>query len=135
MERFAEDLYWLGLNIYHEARGEQTEGKIAVCHVVMNRVITRGKTIKEIIMAPNQFSWTIGIDPDYYCISEPGEFRECIIATSLCLKVRASGFCLHGADHYFNPKVVLPSWAKSMKFIERIGNHDFYRDDNQMKFK
>ena len=33
-----KDVYCLAQNIYHEARGEPMEGKLAVGHVVMNRM-------------------------------------------------------------------------------------------------
>jgi len=129
-------LYWLGLNTYHEARGELTEGQIAVCHVVLNRVITRNKTVKEIILAPSQFSWTIGTSfPEQSKILDSESFRKCIISAANCIQERSLGHCLQGADHYFNPNVVLPSWTKSMTFVRKIGNHSFYRDDKQMRFK
>ena len=31
------------------------------------------------------------------------------------------------ATHFFNPKLVMPKWASKMKFVARIGGHDFYR--------
>lgn len=31
------------------------------------------------------------------------------------------------ATHFFNPKVVMPKWASKMKFVARIGGHDFYK--------
>ena len=36
-----ESLRCMALNIYHEARGEPIEGKIAVGHVVLNRAASR----------------------------------------------------------------------------------------------
>jgi len=135
MEALAESLYWLALNAYHEARGESTAGQMAVCHVVMNRVLTRGKPIRDIILAPDQFSWTIGVNPEMIPFHDMASFRKCLIAAATCLKERSFGHCLQGADHYFNPNVVLPSWAKSMTFVKTIGNHSFYRDDRQMRFK
>ena len=32
-----------------------------------------------------------------------------------------------GATHYFNPGVVLPSWAAQMTKVASVGHHDFYR--------
>jgi hypothetical protein len=32
-----------------------------------------------------------------------------------------------GATHYFNPNVVLPSWAAKMTKVASIGHHDFYK--------
>jgi spore germination cell wall hydrolase CwlJ-like protein len=31
------------------------------------------------------------------------------------------------ATHFFNPKLVMPKWAAKMKFVARIGGHDFYK--------
>ena len=34
----------------------------------------------------------------------------------------------NGANHYFNPKLAKPSWAKNMKQTYNSGAHEFYRD-------
>jgi spore germination cell wall hydrolase CwlJ-like protein len=33
-----------------------------------------------------------------------------------------------GADHYFNPKLVRPSWAKKMKKTYTSEAHDYYKE-------
>jgi len=43
-----------------EARGEDSKGKALVMRVVLNRSLEKGKSIKEIIYAPNQF-YTAGM--------------------------------------------------------------------------
>ena len=40
-------LFWLTINLYHEARGEPFEGMKAVCHVVLNRAERRKMPVKE----------------------------------------------------------------------------------------
>lgn len=44
--------------IYHEARGESREGKIAVGHVVLNRVKSGkfGRDVYSVVWQPRQFS-------------------------------------------------------------------------------
>ena len=58
------DLYWMALNIYHEAGDQPSIGKIAVGMVVLNRLVDKHnrfpKTIKDIVTQDCQFSW--------YCI-------------------------------------------------------------------
>jgi len=131
MKLYALSLFWLSLNAYHEARGEPIGGQIAVCHVVMNRVANRGKSIQEVIIESDQFSWTIGIDPLKKPINNPEAFLGCMVSAAICLGQRSLGNIYKGADHYFNPNIVRPKWARSMVFIARNGNHDFYRDDKR----
>jgi len=54
------EVHCLALNIYHEARGETFEGKLAVAAVTLNRV--RHKRfpdgVCEVVWQPRQFSWT-----------------------------------------------------------------------------
>ena len=57
---FLESIFWLAMNIYHEARGEQLAGQVAVGHVVLNRAERQGKPVKDIVLAPYQFSWANG---------------------------------------------------------------------------
>jgi spore germination cell wall hydrolase CwlJ-like protein len=121
-----DSVFWLAVNAYHEARGEPREGKIAVCHVVMNRMEKKGKTAKEIILASMQFSWynEKKFKPlrDYYA------FIACLEAVEATLLERRNGKTLERADHYFNPYKVLPKWAAAMTHIVTINNHAFYRE-------
>lgn len=58
----------LALTIYGEARGESTEGKIAVGSVILERVDHRdwdGKTIPEVCFKKYQFSCYLEDDPNY----------------------------------------------------------------------
>ena len=122
---WANWIFWLTMNLYFEARGESLEGKVAVCHVVMNRTVKRRKSVEEVIRESQQFSWYNGnVVPPVY---QPMELIRCIEALFVFFGERMRGLNLSGADHYFNPYLVLPSWAKSMVKIGLIGNHEFYR--------
>ncbi len=55
---FVESLLWLSLNVYHESRGEPEIGQLAVAHVTLNRALEDNKSVADVILAPNQFSWT-----------------------------------------------------------------------------
>lgn len=118
-------IFWLAINLYHEARGESLEGQVAIGHVVMNRALEKHKSCKEIILQPWQFSWHNG--DRFPPITDYDAFRAALNSAEALVSERLDGKNLDGADHYFNPHVVLPDWAKSMTLVRRIGNHDFYR--------
>jgi spore germination cell wall hydrolase CwlJ-like protein len=118
--------FYLAVNNYHEARGESIEGQIAIGHIVINRCQKNGTTVKDVILKPWQFSWHN--HDSYPPIEEYEAFRSCLNVADMIINERLSGKDLWKADHYFNPSVVLPSWASKMKFIKRIGNHDFYKE-------
>jgi peptidoglycan hydrolase-like protein with peptidoglycan-binding domain len=110
------------------------EGKVAVAAVVLNRVRSSRfpNSIQRVAHQPKQFSCYnsnvrrrlyFGPIPDY-------AWRA---ARAALAGQDPSG----GADHYFNPYIVLPKWARRLKFIRRIGTpgtlrtrkrttHDFY---------
>jgi len=129
-----EDLYWLALNVYHEARGESDEGQRAVCHVVLNRARSRKQSVKQVVLAPSQFSWTLSINPLKHKV-DIATFRKCLLIAEEISDDQSDGYYMAEIDHYFNPNIVRPKWASAMTFVKTIGNHSFYRDDRQMRFK
>ena len=130
--KLSEHKFYLALNNYHEARGESIAGQIAIGHVVINRCQKHGVTVKEVILKPWQFSWHNR--DSYPAITDMVSLEKSLEIPDMIINERLSGKDLWRADHYFNPKIVLPSWAAKMTFIKRIGNHDFYRecDDRNM---
>jgi spore germination cell wall hydrolase CwlJ-like protein len=54
------DIDLLAQNIYNEARGEATLGRLAVAQVTLARLVSRKfqHNVTKVIFAPNQFSWT-----------------------------------------------------------------------------
>jgi hypothetical protein len=103
--------------------------RVAVASVVLNRYRAPGypKTIAGVAHQPLQFSCYnedvrnelyYGKIPDYCWLAA----RDAVAGVDPC----------EGATHYFNPYIVNPSWAKTLRFIKRIGDsplntHDFYR--------
>src|SRR4051812_14385425 len=51
----------LALNVYHEARGENTIGQYAVAQVTLNRSHDSQKGVCHEVFRPAQFSWTNGL--------------------------------------------------------------------------
>ena len=122
----------VALTIFGEARGEEFSGKVMVGEVIVNRSQRSGKTLREVCLAPRQFSCWNGMvgkkleaelcNPQ--TIGSPS-WENCIrIAKVLC-----GGYePISPATHYFNPRLCSPSWAKSMTLVAKVGNHDFYEE-------
>lgn len=122
-----DDIFWLAVNIYHEARGESGEGKEAICHVCFNRSEKRRKSIKEIVLQPFQFSWHNG--NKFPPIAEYGALLECLkIAEKVAVQRHAAIDPMNGADHYFADYIDTPGWANGMTKVCKIGKHTFYRE-------
>ena len=119
-----ENLVWLAFCIYFEAMGEPAEGRVAVGHVIMNRVEKSGTSVKDVVVKPWQFSWLNSGRP---AIKDYESFVACCRSAIECLEQRMDGKDLFGADHYFNPAKANPSWARKMKFVAEIGGHKFFR--------
>ena len=117
------ELLCLAKNIYYEARGEPTRGKIAVAQVTLNRVTHRTEfqsSICQVVYAKHQFSWTM----------EP--HREPRGEAWLEAKAIAKAVII-GTAHlpdfkalYFHNLTVQPQWNKTKELVARIGNHIFY---------
>lgn len=122
--KFVESVYWLALNIYHEARGEPLQGKIAVAHVTISRATKRRMAVKAVVTQPHQFSWYSDSKPDD--ITDHDAFIQCIEASLAAMDQRLQGDTMGGADHY-HATSVNPTWNRNMKVIAKIGNHIFYK--------
>lgn len=107
--------------IYHEARGETYEGKIAVAWVVMNRLTSNrfGDTICNVVYQKSQFSWTSWkhhiSDWDAYNYAET-------LAMSVIYEVIPDP--THGAL-FFNARGIRPS--RSSRLTVKLKNHYFYQ--------
>lgn len=116
----------LALTMWREARGEGRDGMQAVGCVIRNRVKQDwAATIEQRL----QFSsLTAAGDPMLIQWPLPGD-KQFEDAMEL-----ADGIFTHlipdntsGATHYFNPSVVLPTWAASMTKVATLGHHTFYK--------
>lgn len=128
--------------LWMEARGEPDEGIQAVACVIYNRYIS-GKwysrrwgirSIANTCLKKGQFScW----NPGDQCDTKLPKAKTTTEAWNTCAifaRLAVEGLLpdiVDGADHYHAITMKKkPDWAKSMKVICQIGNHRFYRDDN-----
>ena len=126
-----ENLRCLALNIYHEARGEPLQGKIAVAYVVLNRVAAAGfpGDVCEVIKQGGerrryrcQFSWWCDGRSDRP--RDLAAWRESLLV-ALLIKRGATDDPTEGALWYHADNV-RPYWAKIFKKHLKIGKHIFY---------
>lgn len=141
-----DNIVCMAQNIYHEARGDNYAGQIAVADVVLNRVadsrypdticgvikqaklsewwLTRGKEVP--IKHQCQFSW--------YCDGKSDKItnqRSWNQALAIAYSIVTTGIyagITEGATHY-HATYVDPYWASShqMQLIGPIGDHVFYK--------
>jgi N-acetylmuramoyl-L-alanine amidase len=134
----------LALTIYGEARGESTEGKIAVGSVILERVDHRdwdGKTIQEVCFKPWQFSCYNERDPNYGKLLNIAEQWDEAMATNKalndCFSValgliegnipRTPEIAATHCCQYATPKgAESVTWDDKMKVVATIGNHVFF---------
>ena len=139
-----DEMECLALNIYHEARGENIEGQVAVSQVVLNRkmsnffpntvcgVIKQAKMSRWWLLNHNkevpvrnqcQFSW--------YCdgkSDKPRDMRAWGHSLTIASKVMRGEFpdVSHGAMFY-HANYVEPYWKESMLHVTAVGEHVFYK--------
>jgi hypothetical protein len=128
------DLECLAMNIYHEARSEPETGKLAVGHVVMNRVSDRRfpGTVCGVVLQGGQkplngcqFSWWCDGRDDrplnQRAWAESRHFASYIFAGNS--KDPTGGALWYHADY------VEPAWRKALIEGPQIGRHKFYLAD------
>jgi N-acetylmuramoyl-L-alanine amidase len=117
-------LLCLALNVYHEARGEPTEGQVAVAMVTMNRAGWDMRNVCLAVYEPRQFSWTHrGAQP-------PAETIAWAQAKTVAQRVIAGKHkdSTQGATH-FHARSARPVWRHSLKRTTVIGQHVFYKPE------
>ncbi len=132
-DHIAQQLECLAMNIYHEARGEPREGKLAVGHVVLNRledsrfpdtvcgVIKHGGERR---LNRCQFSWWCDGKSDM-----PKEFDAWQEATVLARDVLLGGTEDNtDGSKWYHADYVTPSWSTRLMKTAEIGTHIFYTD-------
>lgn len=125
----AREVECLALTIYHESRGLNERGRMAVAHVVMNRAESSNRSVCDVVyerrrgQAP-QFSWIIRRDTRPH---EQGAWRDARSMAIMMLSNRPNDFT-QGATHFYNPRIVQrqPGWARNRPSTE-IGAHIFVR--------
>lgn len=150
LETLSIGLVCMALNVYHEAKNQPIEGKLAVGEVVLNRVKDErypNNVCDVIKQGPVRESWKTRQTPDpddakfypirhrcqfsWYCdgksdkpFDEEAWAQAQAVASMLYHK--GSPNLTNGATHY-HADYVLPEWAASKTFTIKIGDHLFYR--------
>lgn len=119
----------LARNIYFEASGESTAGKIAVATVTVNRLREGyAKTICGVVKQKRngicQFSWVCQ-GKTYISSRQDFEIAQ-RIAENILISKKNYG-TMQGAT-YFHADYVSPSWKESKEFVKKIGRHLFYKE-------
>ena len=140
-----EELECLAKNVYFEARGESTIGKIAVAHVTLNRVNSprfpsticgvvhqavyskwwyeeHGKLVP--VRYKCQFTWFCDGKSD--AINDMRAWQQSMaVAEDVMLDMTQDP--THGAKWYYNPRLADPKWQYSYVKTATVGNHKFMR--------
>lgn len=127
------DTELLSMMIYGEARGESTVGKLAVAKVAINRSkhpAWWGKTLRECILKPKQFSCFNANDPNSHILLHMAQHKEFNLACLVIAELALSPYTIDpscGATHY-HTESIQPEWSLDMSVTSRIGNHVFLRE-------
>ncbi len=133
IELAKREIACLALNIYHEARGESANGRLAVAHVVMNRVADRRfpDTVCAVIRQGGervrhrcQFSWWCDGRSDH-----PHHHQSWTLTKSLARDVYW-GYVQDPTDGalWYHADYVSPYWRTAFQQGPTIGRHIFYKD-------
>lgn len=132
-----QELQLLATLLFSEASKDKNmeSDSRAIASVVMNRMKRPerfGQTLTDVVMAPSQFSgvgsneWKKVIEGKLNSEEESIFKKQIQIAGGVMRGTIADETA--GADHYFNPKIVQPSWAKKMTKLHSTGSHDYYKE-------
>ncbi|MBN4079545.1 cell wall hydrolase [Beggiatoa alba] len=129
----AKQIRCLALNVYFEARGEATEGQLAVAMVTMNRVKNRyyPNTVCGVVWQKRQFSWTHDGKSDRPRDVQAWDLAQKIARFTyqrygkLSERTRNALDLTKGALHFYAPQLALPYWAKVHTVTREIGGHIF----------
>jgi spore germination cell wall hydrolase CwlJ-like protein len=128
----AKEQQCLAEGIYFEARGESVKGQAAVAQVILNRVRNPNypNSICGVVYQNEdwrnrcQFSFACDRIPDR--ITSPTHWR---VAKDIAMAVTAGKIWFKdvGSATHYHATYVRPAWGPTMKRVDKIGKHIFYR--------
>ena len=125
-------LMCLSLNVFHEARGETPQAQLAVAMATLNRVKATGQDVCDVVLAPQQFSWTTeGIKRGEYGWTvtkkgTPTDRKAWEKAQYIARLAMVTPDFTDGATHY-HEYTLSPEWAVKKRYVGQWGAHRFYR--------
>lgn len=129
-----EEIVFLALCLWREARGESVEAKIAVGMCILNRVARPswwGASVMEVIFKKWQFSSLT--DPDDKQLTkwptrDDSAWESCLTIAGNLLTNKYEN-PVPGADSYHDVSIPAPYWAKPEQFVGQIGRLRFFDTD------
>ena len=124
----------LGALLFSETKDLEDAKDIA--SVVGNRMARPnrfGETMEDVIYAPNQFSgvgsdeWNKAVNNKFVNKEEEDIYKSFLSVAHQFVTGQLED-SVDGADHYFNPKLANPSWAKKMKKMKENKFHSYYKE-------
>jgi spore germination cell wall hydrolase CwlJ-like protein len=135
-----DEISCLALNIYFEARGESDKGKLAVSHVVMNRVLSDRfpSTVCEVIQQGGeirryrcQFSWWCDGLSD-----KPRSKQDWQRSSEIALAVYwGQTSDPTGGALWYHADYVSPAWRNDFVQVKTIGRHIFYKEKPNRRYR
>lgn len=120
------DLFCLAKNIFHEAGVEDELGMFAVAQVTINRVRNANypNTICDVVMQPQQFSWTN--DRDRRWTHPTGAKWE--TAKRVARQVIKEGYRVPALQSamFYHADYSKPNWRDPSAVVAQVGTHIFY---------
>lgn len=129
-----EELICMARNIYHEARGEDQAGQIAVAYLTLNRVESTRfpDTICDVVTEDRgprahdcQFSWWCDGKSDKPNDQDAYEKAMKVAIQTMTGRVENP---VPAATHYYAPDKASPGWALKLAEVAVIGNHRFMQE-------
>jgi len=133
-QKSIRDIRCLALNIYHEARGESYEGRLAVATVTMNRMDSR-RYPDNVCDVVRQYGWNPRLQRHVSAFSWTGDQLSDIPKNSKAWRdaVELTRQVLDGERHpqlgealFYHADHIKPGWASRKTQIAKIGRHIFY---------
>jgi spore germination cell wall hydrolase CwlJ-like protein len=130
-----EETHCLALNVYWEARNQDTPGQIAVAFVTINRKLNKHfkNTVCEVIKQGYRkkhgscaFSWFCDGLSDRPKDKKAWKHAQRIAEWTIEYYYTQSEIYTEKPTHYHADYIKQPWWAKNMKRITKIGDHIFY---------
>lgn len=117
----------LAYNIYHESRGENTEGKVAVAKVTMNRVESKRfpNTICEVVRQYKQFSWTLNSNEHKWRITDISQWN---ISKNIAINTIKNEYEYELSALHYHRIDINPNWNDTMTVEKVIGQHIFFKN-------
>lgn len=129
----ADEIVFMALTIWREARSESIEAKTGVGYSIMNRVEKPkwwGRSIMEVLFKKWQYSSLT--DPnDKQLTKWPAKdaaWAECMVVAQGVVNKFSINPVPH-ADSYFDNSITAPYWAEPKMFVRQIDRLLFYNVD------